>query len=47
MYAIITYVEYKEKANRCQGNLDSYSSNKMRKTQNEHLNIVCLNLNSQ
>ena len=24
-----------------------YSSNKIRKTQNEHLNIVCQNLNSQ
>ena len=25
----------------------AYSSNKIRKTQNEHLNIVCQNLNSQ
>ena len=28
-------------------NLDYYSSNKIRKTQNQHMNIVCQNLNSQ
>ena len=26
--------------------LEKYSSNKIRKAQNEHLNIICLNLNS-